>query len=347
MNETTGHYILVMQDGLANSLERNLKSVARMGWNEKLNLLLYIARDLQLIHSCNIINCGLYKADLLQNNLTIAYIALSSLPQSVDNALTTKSKVVGSIFCAAPEVLNGGLFTKASDIYSFGIIMWEISSGRTIYDYYQEQYDDEVQFYFSIFNGVRPNIIENTVQSYSNLLKRCWYNDPQKRPSASKICNILTKWKNNMAKFYDFESVNYDEYDEDEYNLYDGEPYDIPDVDQDYELSSVTSSTGNNIQNEESIPEAWLEKAISDQHINYIEHNKFTNTIVIGEGAFGKVFKYEWKDCELTVALKCLKVDTSIDEKIIKGFTDEVLICYIETLISSCYRIINSYHSYN
>ncbi|KAF0444674.1 kinase-like protein [Gigaspora margarita] len=80
----------------------------------------------------------------------------------------------------------------------------------------------------------------------------------------------------------------------------------------------------DNIQNEESITEDWLEKAISVQHINYIEHDKFTNSIVVGEGAFGKVFKCEWKDCELTVALKCLKVDTSIDEKIIKGFTDEL-----------------------
>ncbi|KAF0465400.1 kinase-like protein [Gigaspora margarita] len=74
-----------------------------------------------------------------------------------------------------------------------------------------------------------------------------------------------------------------------------------------------------------NITEEWLEKAISDGHIDYIEYNKFINPIEIGIGGFGKVFKYEWKDCELTVALKCLKVDTSIDdEKIIKDFIDEL-----------------------
>ncbi|KAF0521648.1 kinase-like protein [Gigaspora margarita] len=65
----------------------------------------------------------------------------------------------------------------------------------------------------------------------------------------------------------------------------------------------------------QSIQEEWLEKAIFKKHINSFNYNKFTDPIVIGEGGFGKVFKYKWKDCELTVALKCLKVDTSIDDK--------------------------------
>ncbi|KAF0550264.1 kinase-like protein [Gigaspora margarita] len=72
--------------------------------------------------------------------------------------------------------------------------------------------------------------------------------------------------------------------------------------------------------------EEWLEKSISDGHINYLEYNKFTDPTIIGTGAFGKVFKCEWKDCELMVALKCLKIDTilSLDEKIIKDFIKEL-----------------------
>ncbi|KAF0521653.1 kinase-like protein [Gigaspora margarita] len=83
----------------------------------------------------------------------------------------------------------------------------------------------------------------------------------------------------------------------------------------------------------QNVQEEWLEKAIFERHINSINYNKFTDPIVIGEGGFGKVFKYEWKDCELTVALKCLKVDTSIDEKIIKDFIDE-----LKLLRSVCYH---------
>ncbi|KAF0502373.1 kinase-like protein [Gigaspora margarita] len=70
--------------------------------------------------------------------------------------------------------------------------------------------------------------------------------------------------------------------------------------------------------------EEWLERAIADGHVNYIEYNKFTNRKMIGIGGFGTVFKYEWKDCELTVALKCLKVDSNLEEKIIKDFMNEL-----------------------
>ncbi|KAF0529558.1 kinase-like protein [Gigaspora margarita] len=72
------------------------------------------------------------------------------------------------------------------------------------------------------------------------------------------------------------------------------------------------------------IPKEWLEKAISDGHINYIEYNKFTDRIEIGTGGFGKVFKYEWKDSSLIVALKSLRVDKNIDENIIKDFINEL-----------------------
>ncbi|KAF0550257.1 kinase-like protein [Gigaspora margarita] len=50
-------------------------------------------------------------------------------------------------------------------------------------------------------------------------------------------------------------------------------------------------------------PEEWLQKSISDGHINYLEYNKFTDLTIIGPGAFGKVFKCKWKDCELMLKL--------------------------------------------
>ncbi|RIB22836.1 kinase-like domain-containing protein [Gigaspora rosea] len=74
-----------------------------------------------------------------------------------------------------------------------------------------------------------------------------------------------------------------------------------------------------------NVQKEWLKKAISEGHIKYFEYNKFTDSKVIGVGGFGKVLKYEWKDCELTVALKYLiKEDTSVDEKTIKDFINEL-----------------------
>ncbi|KAF0420604.1 kinase-like protein [Gigaspora margarita] len=74
----------------------------------------------------------------------------------------------------------------------------------------------------------------------------------------------------------------------------------------------------------ETILEEWFKNAISKKHISYFEFNKFTDPVKIGSGGFGEVFKYEWKGSYSTVALKCLRVERTVDEKAIKNFINEL-----------------------
>ncbi|POG73366.1 kinase-like domain-containing protein, partial [Rhizophagus irregularis DAOM 181602=DAOM 197198] len=45
------------------------------------------------------------------------------------NKTANTNEIYGVIPYMAPEVLRGKPYTKAADIYSFGIIMWELTSG--------------------------------------------------------------------------------------------------------------------------------------------------------------------------------------------------------------------------
>ncbi|KAF0525242.1 kinase-like protein [Gigaspora margarita] len=69
--------------------------------------------------------------------------------------------------------------------------------------------------------------------------------------------------------------------------------------------------------------EEWLEKAVSDGHINDIKFKKFTNPKKIGKGGYATVYKYEWKDCKLTVALKRIEVDKDLNKNIVDDFVSE------------------------
>ncbi|CAB5368893.1 unnamed protein product [Rhizophagus irregularis] len=42
--------------------------------------------------------------------------------------------------------------------------------------------------------GERPEIIENTPQCYVDLMKKCWDEDPFKRPSSEEVSDIIRKW---------------------------------------------------------------------------------------------------------------------------------------------------------
>ncbi|GET53142.1 kinase-like domain-containing protein [Rhizophagus irregularis DAOM 181602=DAOM 197198] len=90
----------------------------------------------------------------------------------------------------APEILRGRSYTPASDIYSFSMIMWEFTSG--IPPFNNRAHD--LQLTLSICKGERPEIIENTPQCYVDLMKKCWNEDPLKRPSSEEVLKIIKKW---------------------------------------------------------------------------------------------------------------------------------------------------------
>ena len=123
------------------SLRQNLYYVAQIPWEKKLNLLLCIASDLHIIHSQGLIHRDLHSGNILQDNLYSAYIADLGLSISANIALKKEESrgVYGVLPYIAPEVLYGNPYTIESDIYSLGIIMWEVEYNKVFQNwaYYQ------------------------------------------------------------------------------------------------------------------------------------------------------------------------------------------------------------------
>ncbi|GBC05223.1 hypothetical protein RclHR1_06100003 [Rhizophagus clarus] len=103
---------------------------------------------------------------------------------------SSKKVIYGVIPFMAPEVLRGKPPDSAYDIYSFSMIMWEFTSGATPFNNKAHDF----QLALSICEGERPKIVENTPQCYVDLMKKCWNEDPSKRPSAKEVKNIIENW---------------------------------------------------------------------------------------------------------------------------------------------------------
>ncbi|RIB12733.1 kinase-like domain-containing protein [Gigaspora rosea] len=175
-------------------LRKNLRNISQMDWKDKLNLLQCIASDLQIIHSHDLIHRDLHSGNILLNSFKSAYIADLGLSITANIALKSKSdKICGILPYIAPEVLNYQQYTKASDIYSFGIILWEILYGKPV----PFEQKSILQFQIKVRNGSRPHIYENTAKCYADLMKECWYTEPDKRPTAMEICDIFAAWQNS------------------------------------------------------------------------------------------------------------------------------------------------------
>ncbi|RIA84884.1 kinase-like domain-containing protein [Glomus cerebriforme] len=77
---------------------------------------------------------------------------------------------------------------KKSDIYSLGILLWEITSGHPPY-----QDIDQIFLSSKIGKGFREKPIKGTPSNYSDLYERCWNDDPNQRPDIDEVYVILIK----------------------------------------------------------------------------------------------------------------------------------------------------------
>ncbi|POG76826.1 kinase-like domain-containing protein [Rhizophagus irregularis DAOM 181602=DAOM 197198] len=73
---------------------------------------------------------------------------------------------------------------KASDIFSFGVLLWEISCGKI-----PELSDFMVMT--KLANGVREQRVNPTPDEYYDFYTECWDENPEKRPKIDEIVRIL------------------------------------------------------------------------------------------------------------------------------------------------------------
>ncbi|CAB4479712.1 unnamed protein product [Rhizophagus irregularis] len=74
-----------------------------------------------------------------------------------------------------------------------------LNSSVDIVNFYGFTKDPKISKYAVVMayannDGERPEIIENTPQCYVDLMKRCWNEDPLKRPSSKEVLEIIGKW---------------------------------------------------------------------------------------------------------------------------------------------------------
>ncbi|CAG8752431.1 5828_t:CDS:2, partial [Dentiscutata heterogama] len=90
----------------------------------------------------------------------------------------TDQKIYGNLPYVAPEVLRKENYTAASDIYSMGIIMWQLVTQQKPYG---ANYN-EIGLELAIVNGYRPHEIFGIPDDYKYVMEKCWAEDPSQRP---------------------------------------------------------------------------------------------------------------------------------------------------------------------
>jgi len=90
---------------------------------------------------------------------------------------------IGTLKYMAPEVIKNGQFSEKIDVYSFGLIFWEILTRKRCFEQFGEREADMLMSH--VLKGGRPEIPKDYI--FRDLLERCWHQDPDVRPSFDQI----------------------------------------------------------------------------------------------------------------------------------------------------------------
>ncbi|CAH7040513.1 mitogen-activated protein kinase kinase kinase 21 [Phodopus roborovskii] len=101
---------------------------------------------------------------------------------------TTRMSAAGTYAWMAPEVIRSSLFSKGSDIWSYGVLLWELLTGEVPY----RGIDGLAVAYGVAVNKLTLPIPSTCPEPFAKLMKECWEQDPHIRPSFALILQQLT-----------------------------------------------------------------------------------------------------------------------------------------------------------
>ncbi|GES86512.1 kinase-like domain-containing protein [Rhizophagus clarus] len=194
-------YIVVMSFAKKGNLRNYLSDIVKFKWQNKLQLLEKIISGLKVIHKSNLAHGDFHDGNILMSDdYSEVFIIDLGLCKPIDDSQDFDNKDdenYGVFPFMAPEILRNNPYIRASDIYSFSMMMWEFTSGIP------PNYEVHENLTYEICKeGKRPKIMENTPKCYIDLMEKCWDSDPENRPTIEELEHKISEWSKYIDEYY-------------------------------------------------------------------------------------------------------------------------------------------------
>uniref|UniRef100_A0A672LUS4 Platelet-derived growth factor receptor alpha n=2 Tax=Sinocyclocheilus grahami TaxID=75366 RepID=A0A672LUS4_SINGR len=167
-----------------------------------------VARGMEFLASKNCVHRDLAARNVLLSQGKIVKICDFGLARDImhDNNYVSKGSTFLPVKWMAPESIFDNLYTTLSDVWSYGILLWEIFSlGGTPYPGMVV----DSNFYNKIKSGYRMVKPEHASSDVYELMMKCWNSNPEKRPSFHSLSDMVTSLLPSGYKRC-YERVNHD-----------------------------------------------------------------------------------------------------------------------------------------
>ena len=159
----------------------------RMTWDYRKKFALDIAKGVYYLHTSKqpILHRDLKSLNILLDHALTAKLADFGWTRIKAKVMTSK---IGTYQWMAPEVIRGFKYTEKADVFSFGVILWELATRKPPY----YGIDGQMVSQRVVKEGLRPKISDRDAPGpFLDLMRRCWDDDPDKRPYFGEIMRDL------------------------------------------------------------------------------------------------------------------------------------------------------------
>ncbi|KAF6255835.1 kinase-like domain-containing protein [Scenedesmus sp. NREL 46B-D3] len=162
---------------------------------QELQLLLLLqdaARGVAHLHSRSIVHGDLNARNVLVRSAdgggVVAKLADLGISRVIKQHSTHRTtNTVGTMSHMPPELLRYGRMSPAVDVYAFGVMMWELYTGKIAFKHlHYGQFFEQV-----VLRNNRPPLPPLMPEDYSLLLTSCWAMDPAARPCIAAVLDCL------------------------------------------------------------------------------------------------------------------------------------------------------------
>ncbi|PSS23613.1 Serine/threonine-protein kinase [Actinidia chinensis var. chinensis] len=155
----------------------------------KLNMAYDVAKGMNYLHNCSppIVHRDLKSLNLLVDQKYTVKVCDFGLSRLKANTFLSSKTAAGTPEWMAPEVLRDEPSNEKSDIYSFGVILWELATLQPPWSNL-----NSAQVVAAVgFKSMRLVMPRDINPQVASIIEACWANEPWKRPSFSTIMESL------------------------------------------------------------------------------------------------------------------------------------------------------------
>ena len=200
-HEDADYIVMELIDGI--TLKQYMEKKGTLNWKETLHFSMQIAKALEHAHGRGIVHRDItpHNVMVLKNgSVKVTDFGIARL-MSQSNTLTKEA--LGSVHYISPEQAKGGRVDNRSDLYSLGVVMYEMMTGRAPYDG-----DTPVAVAIQHINGgaVMPSVLNpNIPGGLEQIIMKCMATDPgQRYSSATALLYDLEELRKNPEILFAF-----------------------------------------------------------------------------------------------------------------------------------------------